>query len=130
MIDHVFSKYSISECLIIDQDSVFMSTLITYLFTKLDIKIKMVAPYSHQSFQAEHEIKSVTTIFMKCLTGLGQYWPKYLLFARYSYNTFHKPNLNGFSPYELVFAIKPKLLIDLESHSSVKVSGNLKESYK
>ena len=39
--DHVFSKYSISECMIMDQDNAFMSTLINYSFKKLAIKSKM-----------------------------------------------------------------------------------------
>ena len=37
LIEHVFSKYSIPECMIVDQDSAFMSTVIN----KLGIKIKM-----------------------------------------------------------------------------------------
>ena len=45
-----------------DQDSTFMSLLMNYLFNKLDIKIKTVAPYNHQSLQAEHGIKSLLTI--------------------------------------------------------------------
>ena len=59
---------------------------------------------------------------MKHITGLGQYWPKYLPFAIYSYNTFCNPNLNGFSPYKLVIGRKSKLLIDLETDTNVKVS--------
>ena len=39
-----------------DQDSAFMSSLMTYPFHKFDIKIKTVAPYNHQSLQAEHRI--------------------------------------------------------------------------
>ena len=31
-----------------DHDSAFMSSLMNYLFKKLDIKIKTVAPYNHQ----------------------------------------------------------------------------------
>ena len=34
-----------------DQDSAFMSSLMNYLFKKLDIKIKTVAPYNYQSFK-------------------------------------------------------------------------------
>ena len=45
-----------------DQESSFMSSLINYLFSKLDIKIKRVAPYNHQLLQAEHGIKSLSTI--------------------------------------------------------------------
>ena len=36
-----------------DQDSAFMSNLMSYLFRKLNIKIMTVAPYNHQSLQAE-----------------------------------------------------------------------------
>ena len=61
-----------------NQESAFMSSLINYLLSKLDIKIKTVAPYSHQSLQAEHGIKSLSTILTKHPTNLGQMWPKYL----------------------------------------------------
>ena len=76
-----------------DQDSAFMSSLMTYLFQKLDIKIKTVAPYNHQSLQAEHGIKSLSTILMKHLTSLGQMLPKYLPLATFAYNTFNTPNI-------------------------------------
>ena len=72
-----------------DQDSAFMSPLINYLFKKLDIKIKTVATYNHQLLQAEHGIKSLSTIMTKHLTDLGQMWPKYLPLATLAYNTFN-----------------------------------------
>ena len=34
-----------------DQDSAFMSSLMTYLFHRLDIKIKTIATYNYQSLQ-------------------------------------------------------------------------------
>ena len=60
-----------------DQESAFMSLHMNYLFNKLDIKIKTVAPYNHQSLQAEHGIKSLSSILTKHLTNPGQMWPKY-----------------------------------------------------
>ena len=66
-----------------------MSSLINYLFKKLDIKIKTLEPYNHHSLQAEHGIKSLSTILMKHLTYLGQMWPKYLPLATFAYNTFN-----------------------------------------
>ena len=76
---HVITKYWIPDCIIMDWESVFMSSLRNYLFSKLDIKIKMVAPFNHQSLQAEDmDIKSLSTILMKHLTNLGLIWPKYL----------------------------------------------------
>ena len=75
LIEHVIMKYCIPNCITMDQDSAFMSSLMNYLFSKFNIKIKMVAPYNHQSLQAEHRIKSLSTILTKHLTNLGQMWP-------------------------------------------------------
>ena len=74
-----------------DQDSPFMSSLMNYLFKKLDIKMKTVAPYNHQLLQAENGIKSLSTILTKHLTNLGQMWPKYLPLATSTYNTLKNP---------------------------------------
>ena len=49
LIEHVISKFYAPNCIIIDQDSTFMSTLINYLFRKLNIKIMTVALYNHES---------------------------------------------------------------------------------
>ena len=72
LIEHVTIKYCVPEYIIMDQDSTFMSSLITYLLNKLNIKIKTVAPYNHQYLQAECGIKSLSTILTKHLTNLGQ----------------------------------------------------------
>ena len=112
-----------------DQDSTFMSTLMNYLFRKLNIKIKTVAPYNHQSLQAEHIIKSFSRILTKHLTGQGQMWHKYLPLATFTHNTFNSPNLANHSPYELVFGRKPKLLLDLETEPDVKVSRTYREYF-
>ena len=69
------TKYCIPENIIMDQDSAFMSSLMTYLLNKFNIKIRTVAPYNHKSLQAEHGIKSLSTILTKHLTNLGQMWP-------------------------------------------------------
>ena len=72
LIDNVISKFGIPEYLIMDQDRSFMSTIMKYLFRKLNIKIKTVAPFNHKSLQAEHGIKSLSTILTKHLTEQGQ----------------------------------------------------------
>ena len=69
-----------------------MSSL-TYLLNKFNIKIRTVAPYNHQSLQAEHGIQSLLTILTKHLTNLGQMWPKYLPLATFAHNKFITPNL-------------------------------------
>ena len=100
-----------------------------YLFRKLNIKIKTIAPYNHQSLQAEHGIKSLSRILTKHLTGQGQMWHKYLPLATFAHNTFNSPNLANHSPYKLVFGRTPKLLLDLEMDPDIKVSGTYKEYF-
>ena len=130
LIDNVMSKYGIPEYIIMDQDSASMSTIMNHLVRRLNIKIKTVAPFNHKSLQAEHEIKSLSTILTKHLTEQGQMWPKYLLLATLANNTFNSPNLANYSPYELMFGRKPKILIDIETDPDIKVSGNFTEYYK
>ena len=129
LIENVISKYCVSNYIIMDQDSPFMSSHMNYLFKKLDIKIKTVAPYNHQSLQVEHEIKSLSTILAKHLTNLGQLWPKYLPLATFTYNTFNTPNVANNSPYKLVFGRKLKLLSSLETTPDIKVLGTFKDYY-
>ena len=130
LIDNVITKYCIPEYIIMDQDSAFMSSLMTYLLKKFDIKIMTVAPYNHQSLQAEHGIKLLSNIVTKHLTSLGQMWPKYLSLATFAYNTFNTPNLGNYSPYKLTFCRKPRSLINLDSNPDIKVSGTFREYYE
>ena len=113
-----------------NQDSAFMSSLMMYLFHRLDIKIKSIAPYNHQSLQAEHGIKSLTCIQTKHLISLGQMWTKYLSLAMFAYNTFNSPNLGNYSPYELTFGRKAKLLLNVDTNPDIKVSRNFREYHE
>ena len=71
LIENVISKFGMPEYMIMDQDSAFMSSLMSYLFKKLGISIKTVGPYNQKSLQTEHGIKSLSNILSKCLTGQG-----------------------------------------------------------
>ena len=51
LIENVITKYCIPEYIIMDHHSAFMSSLMTYLLNKLNIKIRTVAPYNHQLFK-------------------------------------------------------------------------------
>ena len=64
------------------------------------------------------------------MTNLGQMWPKYLSLAMFAYNTFNTPNLANYSPYELVFRRKPKILLNLDTTPDIKVSGTFKDYHK
>ena len=52
---------------------------------------------------------------------------KYLPLATFAYNTFHTLNLVIYSPYELAFCRKPKLLLNLETMPDIKVSGTFND---
>ena len=56
-------------------------------------------------------------------------WPKYLPLATLAHNRFNSPNLANYSPYELMFSRKPKILIDIETDPDIKVIGNFTEYY-
>ena len=130
LLEHVITKYCILEYIIMDQDSTFMSLLMTYLFHRLDIKIKTIAPFNHKSLQAEHGIKSLTHILTKQLTGLGQMWTKYLSLATFAYDTFNSPKLGNYCPCELTVGRKPKLLLNVETNPDIKVFRNFREYYE
>ena len=124
LIENVISKFGMPEYMMMDQDSAFMSSLMSYLFKKLGISIKAVGLYNHKSLQAEHDIKSLSNILSKCLTGQGQTWHNFLSLATFAYNIFHTPNLGNYSLYELVFGRRPKILINIETDPDIKVSGH------
>ena len=127
LIENIISKNCIPDCIIMDQDSAFMSTVMNYIFRKFGIKVKNVSPYNHPSLQAEHGIKSLSSILTKHLTEQGQIWHKYLPLATLAYNTFNSPNVGNYLTYELVFGRKPKLLLDLETDPDIKISGTYRE---
>ena len=130
LIENIITKYCIPEYVINDRDIALMSSCMTYLLNKFNIKIRTVAPYNHQSLQAEHGIKSLSTILTKDLTNLGQMWPKYLPLFTFLYNTFNTPDLGNYSPYELIFGRKPRPLLNLDSNPDIKVLGTFKEYYE
>ena len=66
----------------------------------------------------------------KHLTKSGDMWIDYLPFATLTHNTYNSLNLSNYSPYELVFGRKPKLLLDLETDPDIKVAITYKEYYE
>ena len=65
----------------------------------------------------------------KHLTGKGQTWHKFSSLATFAYNIFHSPNLGNYSPFELIFRRKPKILLDIETDPDIKVSDTYKDYY-
>ena len=65
LIEQIISKLGTPDYMMMDQDSAFLSSLMSYLFKNLGINIKTVGPYNHKSLQAEHGIKSLLSIISK-----------------------------------------------------------------
>ena len=55
LIENMITKFCIPEYIILDQDSTFMSSLMTYLFHKFNIKIKTVAHITINHFRQNME---------------------------------------------------------------------------
>ena len=56
LIESVITKYCVPDCIIMDQDSSFMPSLMNYLFTKFNIKIKIVALYITNHYRQNTEL--------------------------------------------------------------------------
>ena len=94
--------------IICDQDLAFTSSLMEAFVTQLNIKVILVSPTNHKSLQAEHGIKSLSGLLVKHLSQVWS-WHSCLPYIMLCYNGYSTPNLNGYSPYELVFGHKMTL---------------------
>ena len=65
LIENVISKFGTPYYMMMDQDSAFMSSLMSYLLKKLGTTVKTVGLYNIKSLQAEHGIKSLSSILSK-----------------------------------------------------------------
>ena len=115
--------------IICDQDPAFTSSLMEAFVTQLNIKIVLVSPTNHQSLQAECSIKSLSRLLVKHLSTVWS-WHSVLPYSMLCYNGYSSPNLNGYSPYELVFGHKMTLSHELEIKVDTIVSGTFKDYYE
>ena len=115
--------------IVCDQDTAFTSSLMEAFVTQLNIKVILVRPTNHQSLQAEHGIKSLSGLLVKHLSTVWS-WHSVLPYSMLCYNGHSSPNLNGYSPYELVFGHKMTLSHELEIKVDTVVSGTFKDYYE
>ena len=115
--------------IVCEQDPAFTSSLMEAFVTQLNIKVILVSPTNHKSLQPEHGIKSLSGLFVKHLSTVWS-WHSILPYCMLCYNGYASPNLNGYSPFELVFGHKMTLSPDLEMKVDVVVSGTFKEYYE
>ena len=61
---------------------------------------------------------------------MGQIWTKYVSLVTFAYKMFNTPNLGNYSPYELTFGSKLKVLLNLESNPDINMPVTFKEYYE
>ncbi len=107
--------------IICDQDPAFTSSLMEAFTTKFNIKLLTISVTNHKSLLAEHGIKSLSSLLVKHLAEVWS-WYSCLPYAMMCYNSYSTPNLDNFSPFELVFGHKMTLFPQLELKPEVVVS--------
>ena len=121
------THYSAPDCIICDQDPAFTSKLMSYFVCQLGVCLYTVSVHNHKSLLAEHGIKSLSDIVRYLMFHSDGPWVDYVLDAMRMYNGFASPNLDGLSPYELVFGRKAKIMPMLEISTDVPVAGTYKQ---
>ena len=126
---HFICNYSPPTHLICDKASLFLSSLAQAFFRHYGIRMITVSPTNHKSLLTEHGIKSLAEILKCHLAEFGPRWSKFLDFAMLAYNSYNTPNLDGLSPFELVFGQKPNILPLQEAMPDAPISGTYGEYY-
>ena len=115
--------------IICDQDPAFTSSLMEAFATQLNIKLIMISPTNHKSLLAEHGIKSLSSLLVKHLSEVWS-WSYCLPYTMLCYNSYSTPNLDNYSPFELVFGHRMTLSHDLEIKPEIVVSGTFTTYYE
>ena len=115
--------------IICDKDPAFTSCLMETFVTQLNIKVILVSPTNHKSLQAEYGIKSLSGLLVKHLSEVRS-WHSCLPYSMLCYIAYLTPNLNGYSPYELVFGHKMTLSQELELKVDTVVSETFTDYYE
>ena len=72
--------------------------------------MQIISPWNHGSSKAERQIQMIGNMINKHLLNKGESWPLYAAVSVYAMNAFASTALQGLSPFELVFARKPRQL--------------------
>ena len=114
----------------IDQDSALTSQVITEVLRSLECTMQIISPWNHGSSKAERQIQTIGNMISKHLTEKGSSWPLYAAISTYAMNTFASNALQGLSPFELVFAQKPRQLTSFEMPKWNTIEPQYREFFK
>ena len=113
--------------IISDQDPAFTGRILSFLSKCMGSTQTWVSPTNHKSLLAEHGIKSLGNILTKHLTDAGKNWTEYLDWAVMVHNVQESTNLDGHSPFQLVYGYKPTLIPDLEIIPEDPLTGTYRD---
>ena len=114
----------------IDQDSALTSQVITEVLKSLECTMQIISLWNHGSSKPEGQIQTIGNMISKHLTGKGSSWPLYATISVYAMNTFASNALQGPSPFELVFARKPRQLTSFEMPKLNTIKPEYREFFK
>ena len=130
LLHHVFFPTGPLTKLSIDQDSALTSQVIKELLTSLECTIQIISPWNHGSSKAKRQIQTIGNMINKHLTARGASWPLYAAISAYAMNTFASTALQGLSPFELVFARKPRQLSSFKIPKITSFPTEYREFFK
>ena len=106
------------------------SQVITEVLKSLECTMQIISPWNHGSSKAERQIQTIGNMINKHLSGKGSSWPLYAAMSAYSMNTFASNTLQGLSPFELVFAHKPRQLTSFKMPKLQTIEPEYREFFK
>ena len=92
--------------------------------------MQIISPWNHGSSKAERQIQTIGSMINTHLSGKGSTWPLYAAMSAYAMNTFVSNALQGLSPFELVFARKPRQLTSFEIPKLTTIDPEYREFFK
>ena len=114
LIHRVFFLTGLPSKLSIDQDAVLTSKVIKEVLKSRECTMQIISLWNHGSSKAERQIQMIGNMINKHLSQKGASWPLYAAVSAYAMNTFASTALQGLSPFELVFARKPRQLTSFQ----------------
>ena len=114
LIHRIFTITGPPQYLSVDKDRALTGAVISTLLTSMNCTMQIISPWNHGSSKAERQIQTIGNMITKQLAGQGSTWPLYASVAAYAMNTFASKALQGLTPFELVFARKPRDLSSVQ----------------
>lgn len=107
LLNSVVQLHGVSQAIISDRDTIFVSAFWKELFTALGTKLKLSSAYHPQTDGQTERVNQCIEMYLRCMTGHRPTdWVTWLPLAEWWYNTNHHSAL-GMSPYQALYSTHP-----------------------